>query len=184
VHLHGVHRRFDVHDRAGVEILAEDFGVDRGRRDDHLELGAFGQDPFEQPEDEIDVQAPLVRLIHHDQAVTGKGVVCLDLLQQNPVGHDLDAGSGIGQVIEAHLESDRVGNARATLTGNELGNGDGGYSSRLGDADDTVAGETRVQKDLGNLSGLTAAGGTFNDDDPVGDQGVEYPGLLLIYGKV
>jgi hypothetical protein len=50
-------------DSPPAKLLAEALRVDRGRGDDDLEVGPAGQQPLQVAEDEVDVQAALVRLV-------------------------------------------------------------------------------------------------------------------------
>ena len=61
---------------------------------------------FSMPQDEVDVEAALVRLVHHDDAVAREGAVELHLLEQYAVGHDLDHRCIVGPVLEAHRVAD------------------------------------------------------------------------------
>ena len=63
------HRRRPV---ARGEVLREAVGVDRGRGDDDLQVGPPRQDLAQVAEQEVDVQAALVRLVD-DQRVVGAG---------------------------------------------------------------------------------------------------------------
>ncbi len=62
-------------DRRVAEVLGEPFGVDGGRGDDELEVGPARQQLLEVAEQEVDVQAALVRLVDDDRvvALAGRG---------------------------------------------------------------------------------------------------------------
>ena len=75
--------------RAG-EVPGEPLRVDGRRGDDHLEVGAAGQQLLEVAEDEVDVEAALVRLVDDQRVVAAQHPVGLDLGQQDAVGHQLD----------------------------------------------------------------------------------------------
>ena len=53
--------------------------------------GRRGQQPLEVAEQEVDVEAALVRLVDDDRVVAAQQPVALDLGQQDAVGHQLDA---------------------------------------------------------------------------------------------
>jgi hypothetical protein len=179
-----VHGRVNVDDRAAVEVDREAFRVDGGRGDDDLEVGALLEHALQKPEDEVDVEAALVRLVHHDHAVGGEVVVGLDLLEERAVGHDLDPGGGVGAVEEAHLVADRVRHLLAELPGDVLGDRDRGDAARLGDADDALLGVAGVVEDLRDLGGLARPGRALHHDHLVFCEGVEDLVLLPVDGKI
>ncbi len=69
--LHRVGAAGDLHDGRVVEVRGEPRGVDRGRGDDELEVRSPGEQRLEVAEQEVDVQAPLVRLVDDDRCRTG-----------------------------------------------------------------------------------------------------------------
>ena len=73
------------------EVLREALGVDRRARDDDLEVGAPGEQLLEVAEQEVDVEAALVRLVDDDRVVAAQHPVAVDLVEQDAVGHQLDA---------------------------------------------------------------------------------------------
>ncbi len=72
------------------EVLGEALRVDRRRGDDDLEVGAAWQQLLEVAEDEVDVEAALVRLVDDDRVVAAQLAVALHLGEQDAVGHHLD----------------------------------------------------------------------------------------------
>ena len=68
--------------------------VDGGRGDDQLEVRPPRQQLLEVAEQEVDVQAALVRLVDDDRVVAPQHPVALDLGQQDAVGHQLDQRVG------------------------------------------------------------------------------------------
>ncbi len=93
-------------DRGVGEVGGEALGVDGGRRDDDLEVGALGEQPSQVAEQEVDVEAALVGLVDDDRVVAAERAVALDLGQQDAVGHELDHGVGPDLVGEAHRIAD------------------------------------------------------------------------------
>jgi hypothetical protein len=65
-------------------------GVDRGRRDDDLEVRALRQQLLEIAQQEIDVEAALVRLVDDDRVVGAERAIGDGLGEQDAVGHQLD----------------------------------------------------------------------------------------------
>jgi hypothetical protein len=73
-------------------VVGEPLRVDGGRRDDDLEVRTARQQPLQVAEQEVDVEAPLVRLVENDRVVPAQVTVPLQLGEQDAVGHDLDQG--------------------------------------------------------------------------------------------
>ena len=107
------HRRRRVR---AAEVPREARGVERRRRDDDLagRAGASTQ-LLQVAEQEVDVEAALVRLVDDDRVVGGEVAVALRLGEQDAVGHQLDVRVGLRLVGEAHLVADRLADARAEL---------------------------------------------------------------------
>jgi hypothetical protein len=72
------------------EMRRKAVGVDGRRGDDELEVGPLGQQLLEVAEQEIDVEAALVRLVDDDRLVGVQVGVGLRLGEQDAVGHQLD----------------------------------------------------------------------------------------------
>ena len=97
---------------AASEVLGEPLGVDGRRGDDHLEVGAAGQQLLEVAEDEVDVEAALVRLVDDERVVRRSIRSRCDLGQQDAVGHQLDQRVVADLVGEPDLVADRVAQRR------------------------------------------------------------------------
>ena len=185
-HLNGVGAPGDLDDRDGhrgrlaegpppvadllaAEVLGEALGVDGGRGDDDLEVGALGQQARQVAQDEVDVEAALVGLVHDDRVIAAQLGVGLDLRQQDAVGHELDQGVVPDLLGEAHLVADDAArpDRGAQLGGDALGHAARGDAPRLGVADHPGDAPAQLQADLGQLGGLAAAGLTGDDDDLV-----------------
>ena len=158
-----------VADLLAAEVLGEALGVDGGRGDDDLEVGALGQQARQVAQDEVDVEAALVGLVHDDRVVAAQLGVGLDLRQQDAVGHELDQGVLADLLGEAHLVADDAArpDRGAQLGGDALGHAAGGDAPRLGVADHPGHAPAQLQADLGQLGGLTTAGLAGDDDDLV-----------------
>ena len=85
------------------EESGENLCIQCGGRNYHLELRAFCHDLPEQSQDEVDVEAALMGLVNHYDAVAREKGVGLELLEQHAVCQNLDPGFGIGRVVEPHL---------------------------------------------------------------------------------
>ena len=68
-HLHRIRAPADLDDRRVAEVPGEALRVDRRRGDDDLQVGAAGQQLGEIAEEEVDVEAALVRLVDDDRVV-------------------------------------------------------------------------------------------------------------------
>ena len=99
---HHQHRRWAM---AAGEMLGKAVGVDGGRGDDDLQVGATRQDLLQVAQQEIDVQAALVRFVNDEGVIGLQQRVGLRLGQQNAVGHQLDRCVARQLVLEAHLET-------------------------------------------------------------------------------
>ena len=116
-HLDRVGASGDLHDRRRVaggvgEVRGEPLRVDGGRGDDDLEVGTARQQLLEVAEDEVDVEAALVRLVDDQGVVGAERPVAVQLGEQDAVGHQLDQRGAVRPVGEADLVADRRRPAR------------------------------------------------------------------------
>src|SRR5690606_20707477 len=93
-HFHGIAASGDLDDRhlargARAEEGGKALRVDGRRGDDHAQLRSFGQDAFQDAQQEIDVETALVRLVDDERVIPPQRPVVLELAQQNAVGHEL-----------------------------------------------------------------------------------------------
>ncbi len=153
--------------RGVAEVGGEAFGVDGGGGDDDLEVGAAREKLPEVAEDEVDVQAALVRLVDDQRVVAEQVAVAGDLVEEDPVGHQLDEGAVAGFVGEADLVADDLAEVGAELFGDPLGDGAGCDPPGLGVPD--LAGDAApdFEADLGELGGLPGSGLAGDDHDLV-----------------
>ena len=160
-----MHRRRPV---ARGEMAREALGVDGRRGDDDLQVGPARQDLAQVAEQEVDVQAALVRLVDDDRVVGAQQRVALRLGEQDAVGHQLDARrrprAGPGS---APCSRPRSPERRLQLLGDALG--DAG-ARRCGAAGCGRSGRRRwpgrgpVRGDLRQLRRLARAGLAGDDD--------------------
>ena len=155
---HGEHRRV-------AEMAAEALRVDGGRADDQLQVRPGGQQVLQVAEQEIDVQAALVRLVDDERVVAFESRVLAGLGKEHAIGHELDQGIGGGPVVEADLGGDPV--RGADLLGQPVGHGQGGDAPRLGAADQPGRAAAGLEAHLGQLGGLAAAGVADDDEHRV-----------------
>ncbi|BDZ55790.1 hypothetical protein GCM10025870_28630 [Agromyces marinus] len=150
--------------RAAGEVRGEALRVDRRARDDHAQVGAAGEEPLEVAEQEVDVEAALVRLVDDDRVVAAQVAVAVDLVEEDAVGHDLDARRLARSVGEPHLVADEVAELDAEFVGDPLGDGPRRDAAGLR-VRDRLAPE--LEADLRQLRGLARAGRARDDDDLV-----------------
>ena len=166
--LHRVGAAGDVDDRGVGEVPREALRVDRGRGDDQPELRAPGQDALQVTEQEVDVEAALVRLVDDQGVVLVEQTVALNLRQQYAVGHQLDAGLGPDVVVEPHLVADHRPGLALQLLGDARGQAAGGDAPRLGVTDTAEDAAPEGEAELGQLGRFARSGLAAEDDDLVG----------------
>ena len=135
-------------DHRRIEVVREASGVDRRRRDDHLQVRAPRQQLVQVAEQEVDVEAALVGLVDDDRVVAPQVAVALQGREQDPIGHHADPGVLADAVVEAHREADDVTDHRAQLLGDALGDGSRGDPARLGVADQTMDAAPEIEAQL------------------------------------
>ncbi len=118
-------------------------------------------------EQEVDVEAALVRLVDDQRVVGAEERIALRLGEQDAVGHQLDAGSRREAVLETNLEADHLAERGLQLLGDPACDGGCGDAARLRVADPataTGAAAPEGQGDLGQLCRL-ARPGLARDDE-------------------
>ncbi len=148
---HFDHRRGLAADR---KVLRKLLRIDRRRSDDQLQVGASGQQLEQIPQQEIDVQAALVRLVDDDRVIRRQQCIALRLGEQDPVGHQLDIGLAFDLVEKPHL----VAHGRAELGLQLLRDARRHRAcrdpARLRVADPAFDAALHLEQDLRNLRGL------------------------------
>ncbi len=157
----------DLDDRRAAEVRGEPLDVDGRAGDDHPQVGPARQQALEVAEQEVDVEAALVRLVDDDRVVAAQVAVALQLGEQDAVGHHLDpvplAVRSVNRTAKPtsapsstpHSSAIRAASVRAAM--------------RRGWVWPIIAGAApaRRQRDLGQLGGLARAGLAGDDDDLV-----------------
>ena len=157
--------------RRTVEMFAEALGIERRRGDDDFQVAPLRQELFEVTEQEVDVEAALVRLVDQDRVILAQQRIGLGFREQDAVGHQLDVGGRRDLVGEADLEADMAAEFRFQFLADARCRGARGDAPRLGMADQAMQAAADVEADLGQLRGLARTGLAADDDD-----------LMLEYG--
>ncbi len=149
-------------------MLCEAVGVDRGRGDHDLQVRPARQQLLEVTEQEVDVEAALVRLVD-DQRVVGVQLrIGLRLGQQDAVGHQLHRGAALQSVLEPDLVAHHLAERRLQFVGDALGHAGGRNAPGLGVPDQSAAAGSKAapefERDLRQLRCLAGTGFAADDD--------------------
>ena len=166
-HLDGVGAPGDLDDRRVAEVRGEALRVDRRRGDDHLQVRPRGQDPLQVAEQEVDVEAALVRLVDDDRVVAAQQPVALDLGQQQAVGHQPQQRVLARAVGEAHRVADRLAQRHLQLVRDPLGHRARRQPPRLRVGDRPAHAAPQLEADLRQLRRLARPGLAGDDHDLV-----------------
>lgn len=151
VYLGGVGAPFYSHDGVAAEELHELVGLDGSRHDDYLEFVlASLHSGLEQGHQDIGVDAPLVRLVQHEDI---EHAPRHQLPDRHAVGHEHHPTLDRSLLLEPNTVADLLPHCIAHLLRHPLGQGDGADPPGLRDQD---APEVAEQV-LGHLGGLAAA---------------------------
>ena len=132
--------------------------VDGRRRDHDLEVGPAWEQLPDVPENEVDVEAALVRLVDDQGVVAAQHPVLADLGQEDAVGHEFHQRPLAHLGGEPDLVADAVPQPLADLLRDPLRDRARGEPARLGVADQPPDAAAQLQADLGELGGLARAG--------------------------
>ena len=152
----------------GAEVGGESLRLDGRRGDDHLQVRAPRQQLAQIAEQEVDVEAALVRFVDDQRVVAQQAAVALDVGEQDAVGHQPDQGAVAGLVGESHGVADRLAQRGAEFVGDAGGDGACSQPARLRVADGAADTAAEFQTDLGQLGGLARAGLAGHDHHLVG----------------
>ncbi|MDR8821975.1 hypothetical protein FEQ05_05719 [Burkholderia pseudomultivorans] len=155
--------------RVGAEMAREAIGVDRRGRDDQLQVGPLRQHFLQVAEQEVNVQAALVRLVDDQRVVRLQQRVGLRLGEQDAVRHQLHGCTRREIVGEPHLVADHFAERRAEFLGDPAAGRRRGETARLRVANQAGAAGAEAaaefETDLRQLRGLARAGLAAHDDD-------------------
>ena len=148
-------------------MRGEALRIDRGRGDDHFEVGAARQELGEVADEEVDVEAALVRLVEDQRVVAAQQPVALDLGEQDAVGHQLDQRALADLIGEPDGVADDVTQRGMQLVGDALCHGARCQPARLGVPDRAADPAPELEADLRQLGGLARSGLARDHDDLV-----------------
>ncbi len=158
-----------------AEVAGEALRVDGRRRDDHFEVGSAWQELLQVAEDEVDVEAAFVGFIDDQCVVLVQRPICLDLGQQDAVGHQFDQTVPADLVGEPHLVADdpaRLPVGFAQLRRDPLRHRARSQPARLGVTDQAAYASSQLKANFRQLCGLSGAGLTGEDHNlMVADRG-------------
>ncbi len=153
--------------RRPAEMRGEPLGVDGRGGDDHLQVRSAGEQGGDVAEQEVDVQAALVRLVDDEGVVARQVAVPLDLGEQHAVGHQPDHRGVADPVGEADRVADRTPERDVQLLRDAFGDRPRGDPPGLGVPDQPVHAATQLEADLRQLGRLAGPGLARDDDDLV-----------------
>jgi hypothetical protein len=153
--------------RRAAEVLRKALGIDRRRGDDQLQVAPLRQQLLEIAEQEVDVQAALVRLVDDQRVVLFEPGVALRLGEQDAVGHQLDEGIGRAAVAETDLVADQAAGFALQLLRDARRRCPRGDPPRLRVADQASRSAAEFETDLRDLRRLARAGFAADDDHGV-----------------
>ncbi len=119
------------------------------------------------PQQEVDIERPLVGLVDDDRVILAQFRVTAGLGQQDAVGHHLDEGILACAIGETDLGTDLLADLHAQLVGDARGHRTGGDAAWLGVPDHRADTEPEFEAHLGQLRGLAGTGLAAHDHDLV-----------------
>ena len=155
----------DVQHRRATEVGGEFLRVDGCRGDDDFEVGAARSETVQVAEEEVDVEAALVRLIDDDDFVLREVRVGKGFGEQHAVGHQFDDGGVAGFFVKTHLVANGITERRIELLGDARGDAARGDAARLGVGDGTACAKAEGETKLRQLCRLPRTGFAADDDD-------------------
>ena len=155
----------DVQHRRATEMGGEFLRVDGCRGDDDFEVGTARGEAVQVAEEEVDVEAALVRLIDDDDFVLREVRVGEGFGEQHAVGHQLDDGGVAGFFVKAHLIADRAAERGFQLFGDARGDTARGNTARLRMRNRAACAEAERKAKLRQLCRLPRTGFAADDND-------------------
>ena len=153
-HLDGIRAALHLDDRRLVEGLAERLGVDRRRGDHDFQLGAFVAQGAQVPEEDVDVERPLVRLVDDDRVVLAQQGVALHFGEQHAIRQKLYDRVTCRLIVEPDLAPDLAPPLHPQFLGHAARHGERGHAAGLRARDAAQCAAARGEAHLGDLRGL------------------------------
>ena len=138
-----------------IKVARKALRIDGGGGNDHFQIGTTRQQLAQVAEQEIDVQAALVRLIDNDGVVLHQQPILLDFRQQNTISHQLDLGGVADLIVKTHLIADAAAERGFQLLGDTVRHGARRQTARLGMADQPFHPAPQRQTNFRQLSRFT-----------------------------
>ena len=164
---HRIRPPADVQHRGAAEVGGEFFRVDGRRGDDDFEVGTARCEAVQVAEEEVDIEAALVRLIDDDDFVLREEGVAEGFGEEQAVGHQLDDGAVAGFFVKTHLVANGITERRIELLGDARGDAARGDAARLRMGDGAACAEAEGETKLRQLCRLPRTGFAADDDDLV-----------------
>jgi hypothetical protein len=162
--LHRMQPPLHAENRRTAKMPGELLRVQRGRGDDDLEIRPARQQALEPAQQQVDVEAALMRLVDDQRVVGQQFAVAAQLGEQDAVGHQLHQRALGDAAVEARFAADQFADLRFQLARDAAGDAACREPARLGVADQPAAAATQFQAQLRQLRGLAGAGLAADDD--------------------
>jgi len=172
-------------DHRGVEQGGQPGTVQGGRHRQQAQLRA--QHPLQvqaQRQGEVGLQGALVHLVQQHGGDAVQGGVAVQAADQQPLGHDLDAGTVGYGAVQACAVADALAHRLAEQVGHAGRGGAGGKAARLQHQDAPVATPGGVQQGQRHKGGLAGAGRRDQHGIAAAVQRCQQGGQGFGYGEV
>src|SRR5205085_2456591 len=157
----------DFDHRRVAEVAREALGIDRRRGNDDAQLRPACHQLLHVADEEIDIQATLVRLVEDDRGVFAQVPIALRFGEQDAVGHQLDGRAAADLLVKTDLAADDAAELGAELLRNARRDCARCDAPRLRMADATVGRDAGLEQHFRQLCGLARAGLATDDHDRV-----------------
>ena len=154
----------DLDDRRAAEVLAETLRVDRRTRDDQLEIRTPRQDAMQAPEQKVDVERTLVRLVDDHRVVAAQERIATDLGKQQTIRDQTDQCVLRAPIVKPDGVPDGAAKRDIEFIRDPLCHGPRRDSSRLGVSNGPTDATPELEAKLGQLGRLARAGLPGHDD--------------------
>jgi len=181
VHREGAALRFE--DDARRKIFFDAGDVERGGHDDDEQIGSGSfLDLQGASESDVAVEVAFVKFVKENGGDAGEFGVVEHLPEDDAFGDVPDSGLRRGDIVEPDLVTDFLADFAAARLCDPTGEHSRREATRLEDDDFAGAELVAVEEKLGNLSGLTGAGGRGEDEPFALAGGGEKAGANFVNG--